>query len=271
MTIQIRNTLDGRISRIRPSVPEDLEFLYTISACEQNGFRWRYRGEFPDPSSFARDHDEGTLLQLIVMSIQSNERAGIVNLYSQNLRDGWAYLGALSAPEFQTTGIVVDGAATLLDYAFNLWPFRKIYLETIEYNLSEFETGLKRFSVEESRLREHVFFGDRYWDVVTSAVYRDTWRLYRRSSAESISNPTASGVGFDEFKGILRHQLEISIDSPERVLVSDLGIDSLQMAELLVTVCDLAGAPDPDELPVLVTVGDLFQWYLSMCQAPREV
>ena len=264
MTTEHDHTLQGRISRLRPVLPDDLEFVYTVSSCEQNGFRWRYRGEFPDPASFTRDHDKGTLLQLLVTDLHSNERAGIVNLYSENLRDGWAYLGALSAPEFQQTGIVVDGAATLMDYAFNLWPFRKIYLETIEYNLSRFETGLRRIAIEEGRLRDHVFFGDRHWDVVTSAVYRDVWRDYRRGHVKPIEDPVDGAVSFEEFQRLLLEQLDISAPSPDSRLIDDLGIDSLQLSELVVTVCDLADVPDPDELPNLETFGDVHRWYLSL-------
>lgn len=264
MTTQLDHTLEGRISRLRPVLPDDLEFVYTVSSCEQNGFRWRYRGEFPDLTSFTRDHDRGTLLQLLVTSLNSNERAGIVNLYGENLRDGWAYLGAVSAPEFQQTGTVVDGAATLMDYAFNLWPFRKIYLETIEYNLSEFETGLRRVAVEEGRLRDHVFFGDQHWDVVTSAVYRDSWRDFRRGHAKPLEDQLDGPVRFEEFQRILLEEFDLSVPSPDSHLIDDLGIDSLLMTELVVTVCDLADAPDPDELPNLETFGDLHRWYLSM-------
>ena len=264
MTTQFDHTLEGRISRLRPVLPDDLEFVYTVSSCERNGFRWRYRGEFPDLTSFSRDHDRGTLLQLLVTSLHSNERAGIVNLYGENLRDGWAYLGALSAPEFQQSGIVVDGAATLMDYAFNLWPFRKIYVETIEYNLSEFETGLRRVAVEEGRLKDHVFFGDRHWDVVTSAVYRDMWRDYRRGHVKPLEEHLDGLVSFDQFRRLLSEQLDLSVLSGDSLLIEDLGIDSLMMSELIVTVCDLADAPDPDELPNLETFNDVYDWYLAM-------
>lgn len=259
----IEHTLQGRMSKLRPVLPDDLEFIYTVSSCEQNGFRWRYRDEFPDLATFTRDHDKGTLLQLLVTSLKTNERAGIVNLYGENFRDGWVYLGAVSAPEFQHTGVVVDGAATLIDYAFNLWPFRKIYVETIEYNLSEFETGLQRVAVEEARLRDHVFFGDRYWDVVTSAVYRDSWRAHRRHTG-SIEFESGTPIVFGDFQRLLLEQLDLLVPSPDSRLVEDLGIDSLMMAELVVTVCDLADVADPDELPNLETFGDLHRWYLSI-------
>lgn len=263
MTIDNTHTLSGRISRLRPVLPDDLEFVYTTSVCEQNGFRWRYRGEFPDPVTFGRDHDKGTLIQLLVICLGSNERAGIVNLYAENLRDGWAYAGALAAPEFQHTGVVAEGAATLLDYAFNLWPLRKIYLETIEYNLSAFEAGLRRVAVEEGRLRDHVFFGDRYWDVITSAIYRDDWRRYRRESRELLGSDHP--VPFDAFRQIVEEEIGVGPISPESHLVDDLGIDSLGLAELIVAVCDLADVPDPEELPCLETFGDVHCWYLEIC------
>jgi RimJ/RimL family protein N-acetyltransferase/acyl carrier protein len=270
MTMKHDHTLQGRVARLRPVLPEDLEFIYTVSVCEQNGFRWRYRGEFPDPGTFSRDHDKGTLLQMLVVCLSSSERAGIVNLYAENLRDGWAYLGALAAPEFQQTGVVIEGAAILLDYAFNLWPFRKIYLETIEYNLSAFEAGLRRVACEEGRLRDHVFFGQRYWDVVTSAIYRDSWRDLRAGGSSTPADRPCDVVPFEEFHRLVAAELDISTASPESRLLDDLGIDSLRMAELVVAVCDLADAPDPDEFPALETLGDVHRWYLSLCRHPAD-
>lgn len=160
--------------------------------------------------------------------------------------------------------MVVDGAATLMDYAFNLWPFHKIYLETIEYNLTEFEAGLRRVAVEEGRLRDHVFFGDRRWDVVTSAVYRDTWRDFRRNRPKPVDAQIAGDTSFDAFIQRITDDLEISDTSPDASLIGDLGIDSIHFIELVTIVCDLADAPDPDRLPRLDTLGDLHRWYLSL-------
>lgn len=257
-------TLHGKLCRLRPVMPDDLEFLYSLSTCEENGFRWRYRGAFPDPSSFARDHNAGTLLQLIVVAAKSKERVGIVNLYGENLRDGWAYLGAVAAPEFRDTGIVIDGAATLLDYAFSLWAFRKIYLETIEYNLSQFEVGLRRVAIEEGRLVDHVFFEDRYWDVATSAIYRESWRSYRSAQQRVARRTQDHARDFGGLMNQLAAELEMDVGPPNMRLIEDLGFDSLRMTELIVAVCDLAKVPDPDELPELRTLQDVHDWYLSL-------
>lgn len=259
---ELDHTLEGRVARLRPVTHDDLAYLYEISTCPENGFRWRYRGTFPDPARYAQEHANGTLLQLVVETRASGERAGIVNLYGENLRDGWAYVGAVAAPEFQSTGVVVDGAAVLVSYAFNCWAFRKLYLETIEYNLEVFAAGLREVAVEEARLRDHVFFGGRYWDVVTHAIYRDRWD---RTSARSPSRSPHSGVmSYESFVDLLVKEFGIDATGRDVLVVEDLGFDSILIAEMIVVLCDAGNLADPDELPDLGTLGDVYDWYAQM-------
>jgi len=68
------------------------------------------------------------------------------------------------------------GMALFLQYVFTCWNFRKLYAEFPEFNLPLFESALRRgYCQLEGRLREHVYFGRRYWDLLTVAVYRDVW------------------------------------------------------------------------------------------------
>ncbi|MEZ5383165.1 MAG: GNAT family N-acetyltransferase [Microthrixaceae bacterium] len=260
------HSLKGEVSQLLPVLPEDLPFVYSISTCEENGFRWRYRGSFPDIAAFAQEYNAGTLVQFIVQDRSSGRQAGIVNIYGENLRDGWAYLGAVAAPEFQHTGVVVDGAATLLSYAFNVWALRKVYLDTIEYNMAEFEVGLRRISVEESRLKDHIFFGGRYWDMVTSAVYRERWYdlVSRVSAPRRPANAVCQAIPFDDFKAELLEVVGDEDAMQDSRLVSDLGMDSLQMAEAIAIVCSLAEVDGVDADPEVVTLGEFYDWYCRL-------
>lgn len=48
-------------------------------------------------------------------------------------------------------------------------------LEVPECNVSLFPNRSAGLLVEEARLRDHLYYGDRHWDMLHLALYRDTW------------------------------------------------------------------------------------------------
>ena len=67
----------------------------------------------------------------------------------------------------------------LADHLFAHWTFRKLYGETLEFNLANLGGVLGPLLTEEGRLRQHAFAGGRYWDLVHLALYRDVWETHR--------------------------------------------------------------------------------------------
>lgn len=69
-----------------------------------------------------------------------------------------------------------DAVKLLLDYAFRLRNFRRVWLEVH----SENERAIRAYKacgfVEEGRLREHAWLDGRYVDMVFMGVLRDEWR-----------------------------------------------------------------------------------------------
>lgn len=64
---------------------------------------------------------------------------------------------------------------TFIQYLFDHFDFRKLYFEVPEYNASLLATGAGSLLAEEGRLREHLYYGDRMWDMVVYALYREPW------------------------------------------------------------------------------------------------
>jgi RimJ/RimL family protein N-acetyltransferase len=115
----------------------------------------------------------GTLCQFVILpKTDKSQLAGLVMAYGATLQDGYCYLGVMIDSKFQ--GGALEGVALFIRYLFDHWPFRKIYLETVEYDLQQFQSavssGLFR---EEGRLRAHQYFRDQYWDVHLLAAYRE--------------------------------------------------------------------------------------------------
>ncbi|CAN5672716.1 MAG: GNAT family N-acetyltransferase [Rubrobacteraceae bacterium] len=78
--------------------------------------------------------------------------------------------------EFWGHGYGRDAVRLLLDYAFRLRNFRRMWLEVH----SENERGIRAYKscgfIEEGRLREHTWLDGRYVDMVLMGVLRDEWR-----------------------------------------------------------------------------------------------
>jgi RimJ/RimL family protein N-acetyltransferase len=110
-------------------------------------------------------------------------------LYAPNLPDGYAYVGIVLASTYTLEGWPLEGLVLLLDYAFMMWDLRKLYGEILGVNWSSWSRALGRYFQEEGQLKEHTFFGGRWWDMHIVAVYRDDW-LNRTKLKTTAAQPT---------------------------------------------------------------------------------
>ena len=168
----------GKRVTLRGVDRSDFEFLYGLASAPDSGFRWRYRGATPSPDLFAAQLWDGVLAQFMVLDRGSGERVGVVSLYNASFQNGHAYLAASAAPAYRSSGYMLDAALLFLDYTFTVWDLRKVYVETVEFNLPQFASGMGKFLVEEARLRDHEFFAGRHWDMVFLSIGRSSFDEY---------------------------------------------------------------------------------------------
>lgn len=172
--------LTGRRVDLQPVVEADYPFLFDLATCEELGYRWRNHGETPSPEMFHRSVWNNVLAQFIVRSIDTEESIGHVMVYRPDFQNGTAYIAQVVAPVAHGRGWALEGSALFLDYVFTMWSFRKLYGESLGYNYAQFASGASRSLFhEEGRLREHEFYGGRYWDLHFFAVYRTDWEAAR--------------------------------------------------------------------------------------------
>jgi RimJ/RimL family protein N-acetyltransferase len=185
----------GRWISLRPVRPVDYDAIRAAELSDGLGVRWRHAGATPSPEGFAHTLWAGVLVQYLVVANDDQRLIGLVSAYNADLRSGTCTVGfARFDPADRSPGLI-EGAILLADHLFNHWPFRKLYGETLEFNLSSFQALLGPLLVEEGRLRDHAFVGGRHWDLLYLALYRETWEAWRERLLPPPEPTSGSGDG----------------------------------------------------------------------------
>jgi RimJ/RimL family protein N-acetyltransferase len=161
--------------RFHTITDRDAVFLYELMTSPEAGGRVRFAGATPSPEKVAASLWDSVLAQFVVHGVTTQRPLGLVSITSPNFRDGYAYISAVGTPSMQGSGLIAEAVLLGFNYAFQTWPFRKIYMEVSETSYEAFRSGLGRFFTEEGRLQQHCFWDGRYQDVFILAVYRATW------------------------------------------------------------------------------------------------
>jgi len=171
--------LTGHTVQLRPVEARDYDFLFRLYTTGDHLVRYRLRGITPSPESFVRFLWDQVLCQFIVESLDGRP-IGIVSSFEPDFRNRYVYVAACSVPEFEATGLVLEGVALLVSYLFETFDFRKVYAESLEANFSQFALGEGRLFEVEGRMKEHEYVHGRYQDFVLLAIYRGAWREQHR-------------------------------------------------------------------------------------------
>ncbi|MGH9149386.1 MAG: GNAT family N-acetyltransferase [Acidimicrobiales bacterium] len=179
----------SRRVRLRPLRDADFAFVYELMTSPAAGGRVRFAGATPSPNQVASSLWDSVLAQFLVEGASSGAPKGVVAITSANFRDAFAYLSVLASGPAAGSGLVAEATMLACNYAFCTWPFRKLYFEATERSYAAFASGLGRFFSEEGRLRQHVFWNQRYEDLLILAMYRETWareapRFLARAAAD---------------------------------------------------------------------------------------
>lgn len=160
---------------LRPVLGPDLPRLYDLSISPTNLYTWRFTGETPTYDQFVKSFDNGVHCQMAVAGRANSELRGHVMLYKASLRHKHAYCAIMLDLSAQRFGLGIEAMFAFLYHCFSVWPFEKIYFESIEPNWIKIRSGASRgLFAEEGRLRHHAFVQGRLVDVYIGAIYRDT-------------------------------------------------------------------------------------------------
>ena len=258
--------LVGRNVLLRPLVSADYEMLYLAEHSESLGPRWRFQGATLSPERFRDALWRGVTAQFVVTEHTSPRPVGLVALYDVDHADQYGYFAVADLATGGSPTRVAQGAVLFLSYVFNVWPLRKLYAQTAEFNVDQFRGWCGKLLVEEGRLHEHHYYGGKHWDEYTFALYREAWlewegRVLRPTQATTIAPGLLT---FEAFVARLALELEISsLDAPKPDidLADDLSFDSLTFVAALGAIEGLGATVDDKALATARTLGDLYHLY----------
>lgn len=165
--------MSGVKAELVPVTEECYRYLYDLATHPSVSVRWRYHGLIPTRESFVAEFWNGIFSQLLVVDRETSQPAGLVVAYQGNLRNDTVWVAGVIDPRFHGRRLAIEAFCLFFNYLIVTWPFRKLYMELPEYNLTQFASVLRRIGREEGRLRDDTYYDGRYWDLVTIALYRN--------------------------------------------------------------------------------------------------
>ena len=269
-------SLKGQWVELRPLLPPDYQFLYQLAVDPEYAYRWRFRANLPSYEEFLHLLHQGVLVQYLVTK-RGGEQLGLVVCYRADLRNRHAYVAMQAVPELIGKGWALQAASLFINYLFTCHDFHKLYVETYEFNLDTFRSGLDWLFTEEACLKDHERFMGRTWDLHILACYRDTWAFHAKHGHLGLGTVTPAMLELDEFEDFARFlerelELKAGILTPETRFELDLGFDSIQMVVMLIALEEKLGAHLDDEaLTSIHTAGDAHFHYLQAAPRDRKV
>lgn len=144
--------------RLRALDIADLDWLRAAETDELLAFRWRLRGGHPSPNDFVDQLWHGLLVMFVVEKVDDSASVGILSAYQADQRNGHCRVaGARLSLDGSMDSSFLAGLALFLDYLFGGWPFRKVYLETPEFNLPQFASAVRGYAVVNTTYGAGVF------------------------------------------------------------------------------------------------------------------
>jgi RimJ/RimL family protein N-acetyltransferase len=102
---------------------------------------------------------------------------GSCGLFGYSETDGHAELGiGIGDKTYWNQGYGREAVRLLLDYAFRLRNWRRVWLRVWGHNERAIRSYRAVGFVEEGRLRDHVWSAGRYYDLVLMGILRDEWQ-----------------------------------------------------------------------------------------------
>ncbi len=165
---------------LRPISRADYKFLFKCRVDVDSLYLWSNRRRISSYDEFTLQAEDEfrNAITFVVVKRSNLQPIGFAQAYNLNLTDGWAYILGYLVPEARR-GHGAEVAILLLKYLFDHFPLRKVYASNFEYNVAT-NSMLRRMGFkQEVRAKQHVWYDDRYWDLIRLGCFREDWDKFR--------------------------------------------------------------------------------------------
>ncbi len=136
------------------------------------------------------------------------------------------------------------------------------YREKVDYNDSFFQLDYSLKNLQ--TLREFKETNEKvYQESLNNEKLQNNLRKWRRTKNQQNNNKAFNTNLFETIRAVIAEQLEIDVSqvTPEAKFVKDLGVDSLDIVELIMALEERFGIEIPDEqAEKIVNVGDVMRY-----------
>jgi acyl carrier protein len=191
---------------------------------------------------------------------------GLVSAFNYDALGQTAYLSVLLSGEAAgRSTALAEALLVFVPYLHEAFSLRKLYAESCSYSMASIDDVATRFACvhEEGRLRDHWRFGDRWYDLVLLSIWvdeflveRDTWMPYVAGDTHTLVDASTLDI-----QQVLREHLSLGNDvdlSGGTSLHDELGLDSLDLFELLCALEERFGLEFGEHVPQLNCLQDIY-------------
>lgn len=159
--------------KLHPVQAADVPLLYNWIMHPDVCHRWTTRGLVVPFETFERRVWEDVLASFFVS--RTGAPVAWVTLTSADLHSGHCSGSVVVRPSLIGSGVGYRAALLVVRYGFAVYPFRKIYFESVEYAAAEYASAFPSLLRVEAVLEEHLYFDGRYWPRIISSITRSRW------------------------------------------------------------------------------------------------
>lgn len=171
-------SLRGRTTALRPVNRPDFPTLYrwrselaTMPTWTANYRRAvRFEEFIAEADAWLRDS-----ITMMAVDLGTGEPVGFARAYHLNLVDGYVYVQGFADERYRLSRHVAETTVLFGTYLFEQFPIRKICAEVFAFNESVVRLNRKVGFRDAGKLREHIWFKDRYWDLQQFEMFREDW------------------------------------------------------------------------------------------------
>ena len=192
-------SIQGRVTALRPVNRPDFPTFYdwrsqlAVSPTWTTNFRRVVRFE-----EFVNETDAWLRESVTMMAVdrQTGVPVGFARAYHLNLVDGWVYVQGFIDEAHRLSLHTAETTILFGTYLFQQFPLRKICSEVFAFNEPVLRMHRKVGFRECGKLRDHIWYRDRYWDLVQFELFRDDWdeATRRFSFLTSIEQETTAQI-----------------------------------------------------------------------------
>jgi len=159
---------------LRPMLEKDAQFIVDMRNNPKilDGLFSYQMITVKDHLDWYNNYKSDNRIDLIICRKDDDKKIGTINLSSINHKNQKAEFGVMISEIYWNKGYAFEASNKFINYAFNEFNLKKIYLEVLEENEAAIKLYHKLGFIKEGSLRDSIFKNGEFKDVLVMAIFR---------------------------------------------------------------------------------------------------